>query len=202
MAKSGSSAAAHPLRGIVLMVLAFGFITANDAAMKWVLAGIPVVQAIFNRGLVSLLVLGLIAIAMRRRWGLNWARPGMQILCGLMFTVSLFCFVMSLNYLPLAVGVVIISSGPIFVTMLAPFLLGEKVGWPRRIAVMLGFAGTVVVMQPGTDSFSWAMLLPFAGACLNAVREITVRRVIGEVSSISMSLTATQYERVIFTIHD
>jgi drug/metabolite transporter (DMT)-like permease len=45
-------------------------------------------------------------------------------------------------------------------------------------------------MQPGTEDFSWAVLLPLFGACLNAAREIITRRVIGGESSISMALTA------------
>ena len=183
-------AAARPVRGMLLMVLAFGLITINDAAMKWALAGTPVAQAIFIRGIFSLLVLLSLSLYLGRLRELRWRKPWAQIFCGLAFTVSLFCFVTSLNYLPLALAVVIISASPMFVTVFAPIFLGERVGWWRRSAVLLGFVGTIIVMQPGTESFDWPLLLPLIAACLNAGREIVVRHVIGTESSISMVLTA------------
>lgn len=193
MSAYASSAHARPVRGMLFMVIAYGFITINDASMKWTLTSLPIAQAIFTRGLFALLFLIAISLCLGRLRDLRWRNPGAQIACAITFTISMFCFVTSLSYLPLAFAVVIISSGPIYVTVLAPVFLGERVGWWRRTAVLLGFAGTIVVMQPGTDGFSWPMFLPLIAALFNAIREMIIRRVIGTESSISMVLTAMAF---------
>ena len=190
MSVAASPAAARPVRGILFMIIAYGFIIVNDASMKLTLTSLPVAQAILIRGLFSILFLIAISFYLGRLGDLRWRNPFAQIACGLTFTVSMFCFVTALSYLPLAFAIVIISSGPIYVTLLAPVFLGERVGWWRRAAVLLAFAGTVVVMQPGSAGFAWPMLLPLIAAVFNAVREMIIRRAIGGESSISMVLTA------------
>lgn len=190
MSAYASSASARPVRGMLFMVIAYGFIIVNDASMKWTLASLPIAQAILTRGLFSLLFLIGISLCLGRLRDLRWRNPWAQIACAMTFTISMFCFVTSLSYLPLAFAIVIISSGPIYVTVLAPVFLGERVGWWRRAAVLLGFVGTIVVMQPGTDGFTWPVLLPLIAAVFNAIREMIIRRVIGAESSISMVLTA------------
>ena len=59
---------------------------------------------------------------------------------------------------------------------MAPSLLGEHVGWRRWAAVLLGFAGVLVMLRPGGSAFYWAALLPLGAACTGALRDIITRR--------------------------
>ncbi len=175
------------------MVVAFGFITCNDAIMKWVIADMHLIEAILIRGAFSLLFILTLVFATGRLNELRWGNPWAQIAVASSLTVSLFCFITSLQYLPLAIAVTMMSVSPLFTTLLAPFVLGERVGWWRRCAVALGFCGTALVMQPGSDSFHWAVFLPLFGGSLEAVRELITRRVIGGENPSSMTLTAMSF---------
>ena len=176
----------HASKGIYLTVLGTGVITLNDAAMKWVVADHPVGEAIFVRGLFALLP---IALLLRRQGGwraLRWQSLRDQAVCAVLLTVAIFLFIFSLSRLPLATAVIIIYTSPLFVTALAPFLLGERVGWRRWSAVCIGFAGALLVIRPNGEDFSWLILLPLAVALLTAVRDIVVRRVLARESAVSI----------------
>ena len=70
--------------------------------------------------------------------------------------------------MPLADAVAIGMSAPIFLTALSVPLLGEKVGWRRWAAVVVGFLGILIITRPGSGVFGTGALLPLAGALLYA----------------------------------
>ncbi|MCB1489677.1 MAG: DMT family transporter, partial [Bauldia sp.] len=65
--------------------------------------------------------------------------------------------------------------GPIYVTVLAVIFLGEKVGWRRWLAVLVGFVGVVIALQPGAGAFGWHALIAFAGSLFYAALMILTR---------------------------
>ncbi len=103
----------------------------------------------------------------------NW--PG-QIARGVLFLIGSGFIVWSLRILPLATAVTMLFVSPIFMVVLSVPLLGERIGRHRWIAVLGGFAGVLIIMRPGTDSFQWALLLPVAAAMTNALRDVWTRR--------------------------
>jgi drug/metabolite transporter (DMT)-like permease len=185
-----SAAPSRSLRGIFLMVLGIGALTVNDAAMKWVVADLTVGQAIFLRGAIALAV---IFVVLHRRGGLRalrWNNPAGQVFCAACFSIGLFCFIYSLTILPLAIASVMVFTSPLFVTVLAPVMLGERVGWWRRGAVLLGFAGAAIVIRPGGVGFTWIVLFPLAAGFVDALRELVTRRLIASETSGSLLVTA------------
>jgi S-adenosylmethionine uptake transporter len=79
--------------------------------------------------------------------------------------------------LPLADAVAITFIAPIIVTILSAYLLGERVGKRRWIAVIIGFFGTIMITQPSFDNFNSGLLFPFLAAIFFAIRQIISRRV-------------------------
>lgn len=78
---------------------------------------------------------------------------------------------MTLNLLSLAKVTTLFQTLTLFITFLAPFLLGERVGWRRWIAVIIGFCGAIMVISPGADSWSpmgvaFGFGAPFFGALM------------------------------------
>ncbi len=176
----------HPAKAIAMTVLGTGFISINDASMKWVLAELPVGQAIFLRGLFCLLP---IAVMIWRAGGwpaLRPARPAGQALSAGLLIVALFLFITSLSYLPLALATIMVYASPLFLTAMAPFLLGERVGWRRWSAVALGFLGTILIIQPGSAGFTLLLLLPLAAAFLSALRDAVTRNLVASETSVSI----------------
>ncbi len=179
-----------PRRGIVLMVLGIGLISINDALTKWALEALPVGEAIFIRGLFALFC---IAAVLPRFGGISvlaWGSARAHAVPAMCFTAGIFAFVISLSLMPLAIASVMVFTSPLFVTAFAPLLLGERVGWWRRGAVIAGFVGAAIVVQPGGATFSWVFLLPLLAAFLDALREISIRRVIGRETSLSLLFTS------------
>ena len=66
--------------------------------------------------------------------------------------------------------------GPIIMAALAPTILGERVGILRWGAVVLGFAGMLIMLRPSADDISWAMLIPASAAVFGALRDLFTRK--------------------------
>lgn len=178
--------------GIVMMLLAWLCFAVVDTSVKWlVLAGLPVIQAAFMRYLVHFAV----ALAMVSRTGQSVTRPpGRQMLlvllrAALLVTSTIFNF-FALLYLPLTVTAAIMFSAPILVSALSVPLLGERVGPWRWFAILLGFAGVLIVIRPFGAEFHWATLLIVYNASALAVFSIITRKLSGVIPAETMQIYA------------
>lgn len=88
---------------------------------------------------------------------------------------SMFCGFWAIGNLPLAQAVSLSYSTPLFVTIAAVLLLGEQVRARRWAAVVLGFVGVLVIVRPGTGSFSLGSLVALAAAVLSGVVAIQIK---------------------------
>lgn len=134
--------------GILLMLGGMTLFTFNDALGKWLVAGYPVAMLLAIRGIGGIAVLapmfarqGLAATFVVRRWPWHLLRVALV-------TVDAALFYWAVRYLPLAEVMTIYMSAPLIVTALSVPLLGERVGWRRWVAVCIGFAGVVLVLNP------------------------------------------------------
>jgi drug/metabolite transporter (DMT)-like permease len=109
-----------------------------------------------------------------RQWRLALTR-------GVILTFAQFSFYLSLGLLTFATASTITYANSLFAVALAAVLLGEKVGWIRWSAVLIGFAGVVWIVRPGGDSFSPAALLPLGAAVCYALVGVTARVMDSEV---------------------
>ena len=112
---------------------------------------------------------GLMGSIRLRQWRLGLAR-------GLMVAVAQLALYASFKHLELATVAVIAYCGPLFITLLAIPLLGERVGIWRWGAVLGGFVGVVLVIGPGTDMFSWFGILPVVAAFFYANSLVLTRK--------------------------
>jgi drug/metabolite transporter (DMT)-like permease len=125
---------------------------------------------------------------------LGWAplktkRPGMIIFRGALNLVCMLAFFMALAITPLAEVTVLVFTAPIFATMLAVFVFGEKVGLLRWSAIGFGFFGAVVVLRPGFETVSLGSALALFAAVVWGVCLIIIKS-LGKTES---SLTITAY---------
>jgi drug/metabolite transporter (DMT)-like permease len=180
-----------PARGIVLMLSGLLLLTLNDATAKWLTTGYPVPQVISLRGIFILIPL---AIVIYWRGGFAAFRPHRirnHALRALFFLGSTFFIITALSLMPLADAIAFTFSGPLIVAALAPFLLGERVGWRRWSAILVGFAGVVVMARPTPDAFQWAALIALCAAFSGAMRDMVTRRISAEESSDLILFTST-----------
>lgn len=166
----------NPFRGILYMTAGSIVLTSNDAIIKWLTEVMPIGQIMTVRGLLVCLLI-LVWLSMRGRLAdlrsRNWR--GQAFRAALMVAAT-FLFITSLSRLPLADAVAITFASPLFATALAVPLLGEKVGWRRWAAVLIGFGGVVLLAKPtgGGDVFAVGMALTVA--LLVALMDIATRR--------------------------
>jgi drug/metabolite transporter (DMT)-like permease len=106
-------------------------------------------------------------------------RPALWWVRALAGAVGNITSVTAFTLLPMAEVFSMIFLMPIFVTILSVLLLKEQVGWRRWTAVLVGFAGVLVVIRPGTDVFHWASLLVVGSAACYAIYQVYTRRVAG-----------------------
>ena len=175
-----------PGKAIVCMLLGVAVLATNDAVLKWMTSGYHVGQIMFCRGIFIGLPL---AILIWRAGGMKSLRPvspkGHAVRAALVI-VGTFLFVSGLKYLPLADAIAITFAGPLFITALAPPLLGEQVGWRRWMAVLAGFIGIVVIMRPGSTLIQWAALFPLAASLTGAFRDILTRHLSAQETTVAL----------------
>jgi drug/metabolite transporter (DMT)-like permease len=99
----------------------------------------------------------------------------LQIFRGLLSAVSWYMYFTSFIGLPLAAATVLSFTAVLFVTALAGPLLGERVGWRRWSATLVGFAGVMVILRPGALPLDWSVAAAIGSALLGAVIMLTTK---------------------------
>jgi drug/metabolite transporter (DMT)-like permease len=169
--------AARPqaITGIALMCAGVACLCVNDAIAKTLTAGYLPVQILFVRNLIALPIAALIAWRMGGVAALRSHKPAAHLLRGAIWLGAATLFFTGLSYLGLAEATVLIFAAPVFITALSALVLKETVGWRRWAAVLIGFAGVVIVVRPGSSAFQAASLFPVATAFFYALLMISAR---------------------------
>jgi len=162
-------------RGIVLMCFAVVSFTISSTMVKGLGGGYPVSQIVFFRCLLAFLPL---YIVIRRGGGwqlLQTKRPWAHAFRVVVGGLALFIGFYALTLMPLADYFAFTYAAPLFATMLSIPLLGEKVGIRRWTAVLVGFAGVLIMLRPGAQSLDYATLVAIAAAFTYALAIVAVR---------------------------
>jgi S-adenosylmethionine uptake transporter len=175
--------------GIVCIVAAMMMLSLQDSLVKWLGAIYPLHQIVVTRSLiasvVTLIVLAAtarLALLRTRRWSLHLTR-------GLLLVITNSAFFLALVAMPIAEAVAMFFVAPLFITLLSALLLGERVGPRRLVAVLVGFAGVVIVVRPGSGLFGYVALLPVGAAATYAVMQIMTRRLGATDSAAAMAFS-------------
>lgn len=161
------------------MLLGVFLFCCNDALGKWLLATYSVGQMLLIRSLAALILLAPFIWHAGREAFIAAPQPGLQILRLLLSTAEVVMFFWAVTYLPLADAVTFYLAGPIYVTALSATLLGEHVGWRRWTAVVVGFIGVLIALQPSPATLTWPALIALTGSFFYALLMIVTRYVRG-----------------------
>ena len=104
-------------------------------------------------------------------------RPFLQIFRGVLLAAEIVTFIFALSHVGLATAQSIFQSSPLLVTMLSVPFLGEKVGWRRGTAIIIGLIGVLLIINPANAKFDAALLLPVASMIMFSVYAIATRAV-------------------------
>ncbi|MDF2231330.1 DMT family transporter [Albimonas sp. CAU 1670] len=173
-AGSGADAPGSELRGILLYIGALVFFSTMDVVAKWLVERHDPVMVVWAR-YASQAFWTVVLLAPRMGRVIRTSQPGLQVIRAVMPFGATMCFFTALQTMQIAEAVAIFEVAPLFMTILAFFLLKEKVGPRRWTGVAIGFVGAMIIIRPGTDVFTPAMILPLASAFCYASYAIATR---------------------------
>lgn len=187
---------ASNLRAIGAMVLSQAVFTVNDALMKLAASELPGGEAIFIRGLCTIVLAGALALALGgfRVWPQrgDWPKIAVRNIGEIGAT---FLYLTALFHMPIADCTAILQFLPLAITAAAALFLGEPVGWRRWLATAVGFIGVLVIIRPGTAGFNAWSLVALASVVSIVLRDLTTRRIDRAVPTVLLtflsSLTVT-----------
>ena len=152
--------------GILCLVAGIAVFSVQDLILKLISGTYPLHQAMLLRSLTAIPLLlaitrlfdGTLATLATPGWPAMLGRGGLNFL-------AYTAYYLALAALPMATTVALYFTAPLIIVVLSVLILREHVSWNRWLAVLVGFAGVVVMVRPGGSLFDWAALLPvFCGA--------------------------------------
>jgi drug/metabolite transporter (DMT)-like permease len=171
----------RPVIGVLLKLSSVVLLSCLAACVKYLGDGVPTGQIIFVRGVISMAVLAFIAWRTHGFRVLHTQRLGSHALRSLAGTASMFCWFTALTMIPLADFTAISFTAPMFLTLLAMLLLGERIHVYRWSALLIGFVGVLITIGPHLTlgSSSIGVLVALGAAVFSAAAITTLRSMSG-----------------------
>lgn len=178
----------HALQAGFYMILAMASFTAGDTMTKLMAGEVPVGQIILIRGVVATVII--IAICIRQ---------GVIVHAALMFKKTILTrsfsdmagtlfFITALMHMPIANLTAVMQAVPLLVIAFAALFLGEKVGWRRILAILVGLTGVLFIVRPSPASFTFYDGLALCLIVAVALRDIITRKLTIDVPTMIVAL--------------
>lgn len=170
----------HSLAVAVALYLAtMALFVAMDTIAKYLLAAYSIVFIAWVRFFLHFVVLAAILPAPRRE-RLRTRHLRLLAVRSLAWMSITFLFYAGLRHVPLAESIMLVSTAPFMIALLAGPVLGERIRPMTWAAIMLGFTGVVVVLRPGLGALHWGAVFPLLAAAAFAVAQIVTKRLSAE----------------------
>ncbi len=163
-----------------------------DSGGKWLSTeeGVSPGQVAFFRFSMQFVVMAVVIVTLRGPGGLRPKRLFSNFFRGLLIGAASLFFFIAVKYMPLADAIAVFFVEPLILTLLSGIFLGEPIGWRRWAAVVSGFAGAIIVIQPSYELFGPVSLLPLATAVLFSIYMMLNRSLSTHDSPLVMQLLA------------
>ncbi|MDC1032851.1 DMT family transporter [Candidatus Pelagibacter sp.] len=181
----------NELLGIFYMILCqFSFAT-NDALVKILYQNYDDIlvlnQVIFLRGIFALFFIGFF-LYLKKKFNFKFIfSSGKLKIRGLLEALAAICFFIGIAKLPFAMVYVLLSLAPIILTVFGALFLNEKVRWRRWTAVIVGFVGVIIVIDPGKLEFGYYFIFPLLSAFFLSLRDIYTKKIKSKFHSLQIA---------------
>ena len=187
------------------MITSMAFFAVEDSLIKFVTSTIPIGQILIMFGLGGALIFLLVAHFKNEKIILRDMLLLPMYVRALFEIIGRLFYVLAISLIPLSTATVIIQATPIVVVAGAAIIFGEKVGWRRWTAILLGLFGVIVIIQPTAESFSFLSILALIGMIGFAGRDLASRAAPENLSVFILGLhgfIALAFSGLIYTIWD
>jgi drug/metabolite transporter (DMT)-like permease len=161
--------------GAAILVFGLFLFSIQDVIIKYFSGDYSVLQIVFVRGCIALVLLLMLFRIMPQRIPLISKRPLLMLCRGLLGFSSYTCYYMAVAAMPLAEVVTITFTMPLFVTAMSALILREQVGIRRWGAVLVGFTGVLIILSPQGEFNGLAVIFAFSAAITYASQTIFTR---------------------------
>ncbi len=183
--------------GIALVTLTTLMFASLDTSAKWLVLSLPVLQVVWMRFFSQVLFTAAL-FAPTMGWGMfRVVNLKLQCLRGLILAVMTALNFLALQYLQLAETGAIQFSVPILIAVLSSWWLKEKLDVASWIAILVGFAGVLVIIRPGSHAFHPAIFLSVMNAFLYAGFNMLTRRLAASENPVSTQLFSAAVSAVV-----
>jgi drug/metabolite transporter (DMT)-like permease len=165
----------HVPRGIGCMVVATMMFSTASALTKWQVGIYPVGEVVFSRSISSFLVCAAVMLPITGFSVFATRRPRDHLARGLSQATSQTLFALAFTLMPLAGAVSINFSAPLFSALVSIVWLKERANFARWAALLIGFAGVLIVTDPGRNSFTLGALFALGNAVMYGSVTVAVR---------------------------
>lgn len=172
------------MQGVTLMAFAMLLLPCMDAIAKYMatFADMSPGQVTFYRFFFQIVCTIPLIFTAAGSATLRPKRPWLNLLRGVIHGAASLLFFAAVKYMPLADVFAIYFVEPFILTAMSAAFLGDRVGWRRWLAIIVGFGGALIVIQPSFVLFGWTALLPVGCAFLYSVY-LFMNRAIGDADS-------------------
>ncbi len=161
---TGTSVPSAARTGVLLMLLGMLMFSLNDVMGKWLVSTYSVGQVVFIRSIAALIVLVPFLWLNGPKKIMEVDRPRLQLARVILSTTEVFAFYFAVVYLPLADVMTYWLAAPIYVAAVSPLVLKEPVGWRRWSAIIVGFIGVVIALEPSSQALTPQAVISILGS--------------------------------------
>ena len=147
-------------KGIVLIIIAMTLFAMQDSLIKFIFEKAALYEIFFGRYFVAAILLFCYIKFKKQKVILKTYYPILTLVRVVLHFLAFSAFFISLTYMPLATANALFFSCPFFVSIFAKFFLNEHIGIRRWSAIVFGFVGVFIVLDPNFSDFEYKSLLP------------------------------------------
>ena len=166
-------------KGILLILAGMALFSIQDSLIKYIFEESALYELYFGRTLTALILLFIFLKVTSQKLVIKTHYPLLTCCRVICFFFGFSFFYISLTYMSLAMANALFFSSPFFISILAIIFLGEKVGIRRWLAIIVGFIGVYIVLNPDIENFNYMKLAPVACALCYAI-SMTITKITSE----------------------
>ena len=172
------------------MMMSMACFAVEDTFIKLLSARLPATQILFSIGFGGALITLVLGIVLNVNLADKILLNKHVISRTIADLFGALSFTSAMVLIPMSLLASILQATPLFVTLGAAILLGEKVGWRRWSAIFIGFLGVIIILQPGYGSFQLASLLGLTAVLCLALRDVVTRDMATEIPTLTVTFYA------------
>ena len=175
-------------KGIFFIMTGMAFFSIQDGLIKFIFEDIALFELYFGRTLIQAIFLLCFIIITKKSISLKTHYPILTLIRVVCFFFGFSFFYISLTFMTLAMTSALFFSCPFFMSMFAKFFLKEKIGIRRWSAIVVGFIGVLIVLNPTLEDFNFFKLAPVACALCYSI-SMTITKYTSDKDSIYTQMT-------------